>query len=217
MPEGEGSSSGASTSTTSLSLSTSSKGPRLKVKDDWQDFDMWFQGQLILLEFDDKFDGKNDAVNKKTYGLIASSIGGEAATVVANANCKPNGHTAYEALKNAFDDSRYMQVCHTWVDALIGKQKAGQSMEAYLRHKRSLFSKVSRAFKDDGEKTWKYSMVVALIMGVHDEKVRDFLLLEAAKGEAKSKPVTYEQVESAAQTFADGRSRDSPPTTSPWL
>ena len=169
-----GDASGSSTSTSTLSVATSSKGPRLKTKDDWRDFDMWFTGQLILLEFDDKFDGKDDTVNKKTYGLIASSIGGEAATVVANANCKPDGHAAYTALKNAFDDSRHMQVCHTLVDALIGKQKPGQSMEEYLRHKRSLFSRVSRAFQDDGDKTWKYSMVVALIMGVHDEKVRDF-------------------------------------------
>ena len=99
---------------------------------------MWFNGQLILLEMDGDFDGNNAAVNKKTYGLIASSIGGEAATVVANANCKPDGFKAYTALKKAFDDSRHMQVCHSLVDALVGKQKRGESMEVYLRRKRML-------------------------------------------------------------------------------
>ena len=200
---------GSSTSTSTLSVSTSSKGPRLKTKEDWCDFDMWFTGQQILLEFDDKFDGTNVAVNKKAYGLIASSIGGEAATVVANADCKPDGFKAYNALKKAFDDSRHMQVCHSLVEALVGKQKRGESMEVYLRRKRTLFNRVSRSFGGDAQKTWNYAMVVALIMGIENDKMRDFLLLDAAKGESQDKHLTYEEAESAAQTFADGQNNDN--------
>ena len=69
---------GSSSSTTTTKVATSSKAPRLTNKEQWADFAMWFDGQLFLLEYDDKFDGSDATVNKKTYGLIASSISGEA-------------------------------------------------------------------------------------------------------------------------------------------
>ena len=60
----------ASTSSSTLSVATSSKGPRLRTKDDWRDFDMWFTGQQILLEIDDKFDAELEELERLEPGSV---------------------------------------------------------------------------------------------------------------------------------------------------
>jgi hypothetical protein len=131
---------GESSTSTTTKVATSSKAPRLTNKEQWADFAMWFDGQLFLLEYDDKFDGSNPIVNKKTSGLIASSISGEAVTVVSNAACVGDGHKAYKALEAAFGDNRRMRLTHKLKDALTTKQPATQHTEAYLRDKRDKFN-----------------------------------------------------------------------------
>ena len=131
---------------------------------------MWFDGQLFLSDYDDKFDGNDAGVNKKTYGIIASSISGEAVTVVNNAACVGNGFKAYKALEAAFGDNRKMKLTHKLKDALTTKQPAGQSVEVYLRDKRDKFSKVETAFEADKAQIWDYAKVVSLITNLHDTK-----------------------------------------------
>ena len=199
---------GESSSSTTTKVATSSKAPRLTTKDQWNDFAMWFNGQLFLLDYDDKFDGSNAAVNKRTYGLIASSISGEAVTVVTNANCVGNGFKAFKALEASFGDNRKMRLTHKLKDALTTKQPANQTTEAYLRDKKDKFSKVETAFGDKKDELWDYAKVVSLITNLHDTKLHDYLLLEAARIEANGDHIEYSTVENAAITFSDGKGKD---------
>ena len=120
-------------------------------------------------------------------------------------SCVGNGHEAYKALEAAFGDNRRMRLTHKLKDALTTRQPATQPIEAYLRDKRDKFNKVETAFGSKKDEIWDYAKVVSLITNLHDTKLHDFLLLEAARTEADGKSINYQTVENAALTFSDGK------------
>ena len=190
------------------------KGPRLSSKEGWERWKVWFRAQLYIHNCKDQFkDGGDVATLNKLYGILASSIDGEAVTIVSNLNKEGDGFAAYEALEKAFGDHRKVLLTHRLREAITRKQNPNVSAKDYLLQKRDHFSKVEAAFANDHAKLWEYAKVVAIITCLSDEKLIDFLLMELARNEAANNPLDYNTVELTIQTFADGRGNTAAQST----
>ena len=78
---GIGSLLGLGGTSTSTSTKVSSKGPRLSSANDWLAWRTWFRGQLFSNDYISEFKSGGAAeVLRKTYGILASSIDGDAVT-----------------------------------------------------------------------------------------------------------------------------------------
>ena len=146
---------GANVSSTSTSTEVTTKGPRLSNKEGWERWKVWFRAQLYIHNCKDQFkDGGDVATLNKLYGILASSIDGEAVTIVSNLNKEGDGFAAYEALEKAFGDHRKVLLTHRLREAITRKQNANVSAKDYLLQKRDHFSKVEAAFANDHAKLW---------------------------------------------------------------
>ena len=150
-------------STTTTSTSTGRQAV-LRNADDWIAWDVQIEGRLYLMKLYDKLTtGATGDEKKAIYGLIATTVAGEAATTLRASGAKGDGPAAYKALKDEYSGGRTMQAGNDFRRALSEGQ-GSSSTQKYLLTKRSLFAAIEQVFEKDYEKLWNFAKASSTIL-----------------------------------------------------
>ena len=196
--------------TSNVSRVSSSKAPLLKGVDNWVDWNVWFQSTLHLNGFVSEFKarGGDGDVLSRIYGLIGTTVTGNAAKVFSTNGVVGDGYKTWLALKEAFGGSRNLEITHKVKAAITERKKPESSMVDYISDKRQLWQIVEAAFhKDNGskdwEKLWEFVKKVALIVNVDNADMSDFLIMEFSRTESLGKSMPMDAIESSLINFHD--------------
>ena len=189
---------------------SSSKAPLLKGVDNWVDWNVWFQSTLHLNGFVSEFKarGGDGEVLSRIYGLIGTTVTGNAAKVFSTNGVVGDGYKTWLALKEAFGGSRNLEITHKVKAAITERKKPESSMVDYISDKRQLWQIVEAAFQKengtkDWEKLWEFVKKVALIVNVDNTDMSDFLIMEFSRTESLGKSMAMDAIESSLINFHD--------------
>ena len=156
----------------------------------------------------DKLAGGATGDEKKAiYGLIATTVAGEAATTLRASGAKGDGPAAYKALKDEYSGGRTMQAGNDFRRALSEGQGSA-STQKYLLTKRSLFAAIEQVFEKDYEKLWNFAKASSTILNLNNETAKDYLFLELGGALAANQDFDYKKVEAVVQAYADSKVRE---------
>ena len=201
---------------------SSSKAPLLKGVDNWVDWNVWFQSTLHLNGFVSEFKarGGDPDTLSRIYGLIGTTVTGNAAKVFSTNGVVGDGYKTWLALKEAFGGSRNLEITHKVKAAITERKKPESSMVDYISDKRQLWQIVEAAFQKengtkDWEKLWEFVKKVALIVNVDNTDMSDFLIMEFSRTESLGKSMAMDAIESSLINFHESvtTASDSDTTT----
>ena len=176
----------------------------------WVDWNVWFQSTLHLNGFVTEFKarGGDGEVLSRIYGLIGTTVTGNAAKVFSTNGVVGDGYKTWVALKDAFGGSRNLEITHKVKAAITERKKPESSMVDYISDKRQLWQIIESAFQKengtkDWEKLWEFVKKVALIVNVDNTDMSDFLIMEFSRTESLGKSMAMDAIESSLINFHD--------------